>query len=54
MFQIIFVLISFFGGIRLSPGEVAIHGKHRTVVAYPQPVERRQDGPMVTYPGNGR
>jgi len=53
MFQIVLVLISFFGGIRLSPQEVAIHGKHRTVVAYPQAPER-QGGSVVTYPGNGR
>ena len=52
MFQIVFVLISFFGGVKLAPGEVVIRGKQPVVVDYPRPAEP-QPGPMVTYPGNG-
>ena len=55
MLEIIFVLVSMLGGMKLQPGEVIIPGKHPAViVTYPQAPARPQADAIVTNYDNGK
>ena len=54
MFQMFLLIISFFGGMTLQPGEVVIPGKYPVVVVTnPRQPPELEPSPVYTYPGNG-